>query len=411
MRCATSASRGALTNTNAGFTTATQTRTEPAAGLYITPSGSTTRYSAADLGWRGDLGGLYVLPSTTYPIAVFGASPISQGTQSSCPTGDAGGECTRYFIYGNDDPVWARFGVASPAKVTAPSLPAGETSCTTSTGGIDGTTQPIMTGACGSYWADLGTYNAAVAGSQSQLDAAITAFNTDVNSRIVIDWYETTITGKTITETTVTSSNPGYVLAGGDITIAGGTNKDSVIVAGGDITFGGNNDASDGTTETVTNGTMVFSHRTWSGGFSSSYGREVSAPQPIADGSVTEPFKLPILQYQPNGSPAAPSPGGTSTPGRRRDGHLHACGQDAADPGASRGHQRQAIGPDAGEGGWLHHRQGQRRRARPELPTVHAEPLAARAAGGNRPGLHRLPQLHLQQLLPVAAGRWTPSAT
>ena len=104
------------------------------------------------------------------------------------------------------------------------------------------------------------------------------------------------------------------MLAGGDITIAGGTNKDSVIVAGGDINFGGDNAASDGTRVTITNGTMVFSHRTWSGGFNSSYGRDVSAPQPIADGSVTEPFKLPILQYQPNGSPAAPTPGGTSTP-------------------------------------------------------------------------------------------------
>ena len=130
---------GALTNTNAGFATATRTRTEPAAGLYITPSGSTTRYSAADLGWRGDMGGLYVLPSTTYPIAVFGASPISQGMQQSCATGDAAGECTRYFIYGNDDPVWARFGVASPAGLTAPSLPAAGMSCTTSTGGMDGT--------------------------------------------------------------------------------------------------------------------------------------------------------------------------------------------------------------------------------------------------------------------------------
>ncbi|MDO8278085.1 MAG: hemagglutinin repeat-containing protein, partial [Burkholderiaceae bacterium] len=183
-------------------------------------------------------------------------------------------------------------------------------------GGESGDVARVTTGACGTYWVSYDSYQASVSSAYVQLDSAITAFNSDLQSRSLIDWYETTITSKTIVETHVTGSKPGQVLAGGNITVAGGVNYDSIIVAGGNVSAGtGVNYATPGTRQTNEEGTMVFSHREYHGGFSDSYSRSVSAPQPIPAASVTETFNLPVLQFLPNTVPnTAPTPAGTSTP-------------------------------------------------------------------------------------------------
>ncbi|MGE0497374.1 MAG: hemagglutinin repeat-containing protein [Ramlibacter sp.] len=303
---------GALTNSNAGFSTATQSRTEPADGLYITPSGDTTKYKATDLVWVDHSGGHYVLPSTTYPLGTFGGNPRPAAVQ--CGFDGVGGEGGSYvcnYAYTTTDPIWALMQVTAPG--TPPTSPGGD--CMVFTGGEDGSFVRDTTGACGAYWTSVDAYNTATAASYTQLGTAITAFNADLNTRTLIDWYETTVTGQTITETKVTASNPGTVLAGGNISIGGGTNTDSVIVAGGNLNGGAlQNLASKGTRETATTGTMVFNHRVYHGGFSDSYSRDISAPQPIPDAAVTTSFDLPILQFESSGSPNAPIAGGTSTP-------------------------------------------------------------------------------------------------
>ncbi|WP_010108779.1 hypothetical protein, partial [Verminephrobacter aporrectodeae] len=156
---------------------------------------------------------------------------------------------------------------------------------------------------CGAYWESVDARARAVAAKQVQLDASIEAFNSNLETRSVANWYETRITGRTINETSVESSKPGYVLAGGNISLNGGTNSDSVIIAGGSIDAAGvNNRASVGTRVTTSIGTMVFSRREHHGGLTGLLGnehsREVSAPQPIPDASVTQSFNLPIVQLQ-----------------------------------------------------------------------------------------------------------------
>ncbi|MBX3654967.1 MAG: hemagglutinin repeat-containing protein [Ramlibacter sp.] len=303
---------GALTNTNAGFATTTQTRTEAAAGLYITPSGDTTEYKATDLVWVDHSGGHYVLPSTTYPLGTYGGNPRPGAIQCGLDgIGGEGGSYVCHYGYTVTDPIWSLMHVTSPGE--PPASPGG--TCMVFTGGEDGSLVRDMTGACGAYWNSVDAYDTATAAAYAQLDTAITAFNTDLNTRTLIDWYETTITGKTITETKVTVSNPGTVLAGGNISIGGGTNVDSVIVAGGSLNGGAlQNQATQGTRETAIEGTKVFNHRVFHGGLSDSYSREISAPQPIADAPVTTHFDLPILQFESSGSPNAPVAGGTSTP-------------------------------------------------------------------------------------------------
>jgi len=302
---------GALTNTHVGLQTSSQTRTEPAHAVYITPSGSTTRYNRNDLAWTGHSGGHWVLPSTTYPLGTFGADPKPPAMQCGLDgNGGEGGNWACNPAYGVHDPIWAQMRVASPGAGPG-SIPM---ECM-DYGGETGYVQRVTTGACGGYWNSYDAYTVAVTNSYASLDAAINAFNTDLDHRTLIDWYETTITGATITETTAVPGRAAKVLAGGNISIGGGSNVDSVIVAGGNLNGGGiNNIASQGTRQTSTNGYYVFSHRTWSGGFSSSYGRETSAPQPIADAPSTQTMALGVLQYQSSGSPSGPAAGGSSSP-------------------------------------------------------------------------------------------------
>ncbi|MGE0332271.1 MAG: hemagglutinin repeat-containing protein [Ramlibacter sp.] len=301
---------GALTNTHVGLQTGSQTRTEPAHAVYITPSGSTTRYNVADLAWTGHTGGHWVLPSTTYPLGTFGADPKPAATWCGLDgNGGEGGNWVCGYNYGTSDPIWALMRVASPGA--GPAFPG---HCM-DYGGESGNIQRNTTGVCADLWAGYDAHQASLANAYTQLDAAIAAFNNDLNNRTLIDWYETTITGTTITETTAVPGRAAKVLAGGNIHIGGGSNIDSVIVAGGSLNGGAmNNIASQGTRQTSATGYQVFSHRTWSGGFSSSYGRETSAPQPIADAPVTQTLTLPVLQYQSSGSPAAPGAGGNSSP-------------------------------------------------------------------------------------------------
>ncbi|MCW5258710.1 hypothetical protein D5038_20870, partial [Verminephrobacter aporrectodeae subsp. tuberculatae] len=312
---------GTLSNTNADLRTGTQMRSEVVSELYITPEHDTTRYNASELDWTASKAGTYVLPSRTYPADTFGSLWIRPGGQQTCS--NILDPCTSSFLYSDDDPIWTRFGIASPSTLAQPVLPTGlsilDRGCTSTSGGEQGRTERTTYGPCGAYWESVDARARAVAAKQVQLDASIEAFNSNLETRSVANWYETRITGRTINETSVESSKPGYVLAGGNISLNGGTNSDSVIIAGGSVDAAGvNNRASAGTRVTTSIGTMVFSRRKHHGGltglFGNEHSREVSAPQPIPDASVTQSFNLPIVQLQGHGSPQAPTRGGTSTP-------------------------------------------------------------------------------------------------
>ncbi|MCW5287515.1 filamentous hemagglutinin N-terminal domain-containing protein [Verminephrobacter aporrectodeae subsp. tuberculatae] len=312
---------GTLSNTNADLRTGTQMRSEVVSELYITPEHDTTRYNASELDWTASKAGTYVLPSRTYPADTFGSLWIRPGGQQTCS--NILDPCTSSFLYSDDDPIWTRFGIASPSTLAQPVLPTGlsilDRGCTSTSGGEQGRTERTTYGPCGAYWESVDARARAVAAKQVQLDASIEAFNSNLETRSVANWYETRITGRTINETSVESSKPGYVLAGGNISLNGGTNSDSVIIAGGSVDAAGvNNRASAGTRVTTSIGTMVFSRRKHHGGltglFGNEHSREVSAPQPIPDASVTQSFNLPIVQLQSHGSPQTPTRGGTSTP-------------------------------------------------------------------------------------------------
>ncbi|MCW5219780.1 hypothetical protein D5041_00110 [Verminephrobacter aporrectodeae subsp. tuberculatae] len=312
---------GTLSNTNADLRTGTQMRNEVVSELYITPEHDTTRYNASELDWTASKAGTYVLPSRTYPADTFGSLWIRPGGQQTCS--NILDPCTSSFLYSDDDPIWTRFGIASPSTLAQPVLPTdvsiSDRGCTSTSGGEQGRTERTSGGACGAYWESVDARATAVAAKQTQLDASIEAFNSNLETRSVANWYETRITGRTINETSVESSKPGYVLAGGNISLNGGTNSDSVIIAGGSVDAAGvNNHASAGTRVTTSIGTMVFSRRKHHGGltglFGNEHSREVSAPQPIPDASVTQSFNLPIVQLQSHGSPQTPTRGGTSTP-------------------------------------------------------------------------------------------------
>ncbi|TFY97334.1 hemagglutinin repeat-containing protein [Ramlibacter rhizophilus] len=250
--------RGTLDNRNAALSTTVQTRQEAASAFYITPVGSTQRYTPEQLRWRGDDAGIWILPSDTYPFETFGSDFLPLSRQCTPET-----DSTPEVCWSIDHPVFASFD-AIPGP----------------------------------------------------LDAAILAFNADLKKRRVSHWFETTITGRTVSETVVTSSAPGQVLAGGDIRLAGGANTDSVIVAGGSLSGAIDNRASQGTRQTTEQGSMALSRHRFSGGVFERHWREVDPPQPIASAPVTQSFNLPVLRYQSGTPPALDRPAApvTATP-------------------------------------------------------------------------------------------------
>lgn len=286
--------RGRLDNLNADLRTGVDTKHEPRAEFYIRPNGSTEQFRRDTLGWTGYEGGKWVLPSERYPLAKYGTEFLNSRTCQA--NGDTGGEeC--WLPYTGDDPIWARFGIGAPGlkPVVDPCLPG------------DGSSAARIThGACADTWERHEAYPAKLKAAYDQLDVAIGAFNADLHGRYVTDWFEEDVTGRTTRQTVVVASEPGRVLAGGDIRADSGLNQDSVVVAGGVLSGAIQNAASKGVRETSQEGTVVFNLHTWRGG---NDGRERSAPSPLVRVPRAESFDLPIMVSRSGARAPMPSAG------------------------------------------------------------------------------------------------------
>ena len=212
--------------------------------------------------------GYWVLPSTRYPISVFGAAPLQQEIVTDCSgvSADGLGSCTTSYTYPATSSVWQEFGVTPPPQAPVPPAGAPSYSGSDAQGNVTivscadpSTGQAILTGACGTYWQQEDVYQSSTAQAQNSLDQAITAFNADQSSRIISQYVEYHVDSQTTVTPTVVSTDPARILAGGNLTVSGGgagslLNADSEIVAGGnlDIATGVLQNQSTTGTQTVT---------------------------------------------------------------------------------------------------------------------------------------------------------------
>lgn len=298
-----------LYNRNDAFSTRTVTSVEALNKTYIQPNGSVEKYDPTVLGWDArykEWSGRYVLPSSTYPIAQFGAIAIELSNGPYCISWGDFQPCPEIHNYPPEHPIWALFNVAPPytGDLVMPVLPYAYGNCTTYN---DGGTSRILYGACGTYWQAFDTYYNTLAqrvwDAERALDAKIMAFNADVESRSFEAWNEYQITGQTTSETVIDSTRPAQILAGGSITIEGDGNKlndNSQIIAGGAITIGGTsvtNPAIDGTRSITEEGQVRFRRIEHHGGFSDSYEIELHPWYATTGAPQVETFPLAGYLY------------------------------------------------------------------------------------------------------------------
>lgn len=157
-----------------------------------------------------------VLGLTKIPVR---GQPINCG-QANCPIAD----------YGPNDPAWSYFEVQPP--VAAPAPPALSAS------------DPGYADAMAAYNAAYLAWQTASASAYSQLDTHIGRYNSFLGSEVtpedgafIVNWTDYSIT-RTVTQTQVTTSEPGSIRSGGNATFKGGvfTNDKSLIVVGGLLT-------------------------------------------------------------------------------------------------------------------------------------------------------------------------------
>ncbi|OGB21219.1 MAG: hypothetical protein A3I66_02515 [Burkholderiales bacterium RIFCSPLOWO2_02_FULL_57_36] len=309
-----------LTNRNDALSTRIATSVEAINKTYIQPNGSVTKYDVAVLGWDPyykENSGRYVLPSTTYPFAQYGATQMLLSNQSLCfDFGlDGAQPCPVVHNYPIGHQAWALFNVSPPnfSDLVVPVMP--PTSLENFYGNCmvpdfeTGIFAPITGGACGTYWAARSVYDQTVAqrtaNAESLLDGQISSFNGDVVSRSFEVWNEYQITERSTSETVIDSTSPAQILAGGSITIAGSgakLNDNSQIVAGGAINIGGAsviNQAAEGTRSTTDSGQVRYRRIEHHGGFSDSYEVELHPWSPTTGAPYVETFQLPSYSYTP----------------------------------------------------------------------------------------------------------------
>ncbi|WP_454669942.1 two-partner secretion domain-containing protein [Achromobacter kerstersii] len=257
-------SAASLLNQNAGYTSQT-VQVASQSKVYFTPAGSTDMYDAEthwlcdevtpqcskDPAWLDDdPERMFLLPSDKYPAARYGppfdytpggrrqagvSAPIALAftpADVACSGGDAGGGCwdvPEWFGYGTDARIWSVFGVTPPTGSLPVWVPP-EAPCFTNSP------------ACLAEAARRKAFEAAYAAytePYKALDARIRAFNADFNNRLVgtLTYYQV---NETVTETRTLSSDPGKILSGGAMTLAGSvTNDKSQIAAGGALHVAG----------------------------------------------------------------------------------------------------------------------------------------------------------------------------
>ncbi len=299
-----------LQNLNADLRLGSQTTTRTPNQRLIQEESTGRKYDPATLGW--DAGwhdhGRYVLESTTYPLATFGAVKISPAALQVPVTSGLENEPGEYrteYVYGRTHPVWARFGAAAPnfSDLTNPSVPAGYWSCQD----VDGAR--ISSGPCATYWTDKDAYDAEVerrnAAAAAELDVHIAAFNADVTSRSFEGWYEHIVTEREQIQTVVLSSQPGRISAGGDLTVlGGGRSQDSIISAGGTLRLPFAAQSTQGTRTVTESGQVRHRRIEHHGGFQDDYDEELTPWTPYTDApevttidlaTTTSPAAAPTL--------------------------------------------------------------------------------------------------------------------
>jgi filamentous hemagglutinin len=266
---------------------------------------------------------------------------------------------------------YAQYGVTPPPAAAVP-LPNA-----TSYGAIAYSTGSPMdgTGTVSYYWpagsnqagydAAMASYNADQAAWQNSavaLNNVISGINAE-NNRIIDastshDNNFTSITGvnQTVTQDQVTSTSPGRITAGGNMTVNGNLNNaDSTVVAGGNIAITGgalDNRSTPGTQTTTTSGTAQQYHIYYHGGFSDSYSTDAQgAPAPFSS-VATRSIDLGTTVFLPN-----TNPGGT--------GYVGANGNNGQNV-QTVSHVGEAARPGSGQ-----------------LPAVTQVPLAGANASGN----------------------------
>ncbi len=257
-------SAASLLNQNAGYSSQTVVvSSQPK--VYFTPAGSTDMYDAEtnwlcdevtpqcskDPAWLDDdPERMFLLPSDKYPAARYGppfdytpggkrkagvSSPIALAYYPAdyvCSGGDADTACwdiPEGFGYASDARIWSVFGVTPPTG-TLPVWVPPEAPCFTNSP------------ECLAEGARRKAYEAAYAAYKAPfmaLDARIREFNADFGNRLVgtLTYYQV---NETVTETRTLSSDPGKILSGGAMTLAGSvTNDKSQIAAGGALHVAG----------------------------------------------------------------------------------------------------------------------------------------------------------------------------
>jgi filamentous hemagglutinin len=257
-------SAASLHNHNANYASQT-VQVSSRSKVYFTPAGSTDMYDA-DTNWlcdevtpmcskdpawlNDDPERMFLLPSAKYPQERYGppfdytpggkrkarvSSPIAltyTPPNIGCAGGDAGGPCwnePEKFLYASDARIWAIFGVTPPSGSLPVWVPPPAPCFNNSP-------------ACQAEAARRKAFEAAYAAYKAPhmvLDARIREFNADFNNRLVgsLTYYRV---NETVSETRTVSSDPGKILSGGAMTLAGTvTNDKSQIAAGGALHVAG----------------------------------------------------------------------------------------------------------------------------------------------------------------------------
>jgi filamentous hemagglutinin len=308
-----------LTNRNDALTTRIATTTDAINKTYIQPNGSVTKYDAAVLGWDPyykENSGRYVLPSTTYPFAQYGATQMLLSNQSFCFNfvGEDAEPCPVVHNYPIGHPAWALFSVSPPdfSDLSVPVMPPASLEnfygdCMLPDSDT-GTFVQNNAGACGTYWTAKLLYDQTVtqrtASAESLLDSRISSFNSDVVSRSFEVWNEYQINERSTSETVIDSTSPTQIIAGGSINISGsGTklNDNSQIIAGGAINIGGTsviNQAAEGTRSITESGQVRFRRIEHHGGIRGNrYEIELHPWSQTTGTPYVETFPLPGYSY------------------------------------------------------------------------------------------------------------------
>ncbi|HYD79066.1 MAG TPA: filamentous hemagglutinin N-terminal domain-containing protein [Paucimonas sp.] len=212
-------------NRNDFFTMATRVVGSERFTGHVLPGG-TTPLAAGSYALIGYDHGRLITDSKQYPIALFGAELYPPALNRPIGLDDGSPPTPNY---GADSRVWILFGVAPPEPEPLQPYAGQYESCYGEHPG-DG---------CFAYYDLRAAWQAQTAETYAQLDAKIAAFNNDLYSRMVEDWYIVDAIRTTTETRSIGESKPGRISAGGNLTLNGPAgsvlNDKSQIVVGGTI--------------------------------------------------------------------------------------------------------------------------------------------------------------------------------